>query len=97
MQGFELGPPVHDPVALMPLLEFYRWDPSSVIRFDYKRMDISCINDISNENTGKIIIEQEYPRDGNIGTIIGLDLNIKYFWDQIFTALNKADKMSTIE
>ncbi|KOH01219.1 trifunctional uridine nucleosidase/nicotinamide riboside hydrolase/nicotinic acid riboside hydrolase [Saccharomyces eubayanus] len=96
-QGFELGPPVHDPVALMPLLEFYKWDPSSLIRFDYKRMDISCIDDILNEDSGKIIIEKEYPSDGNFGTIIGLDLNIQYFWDQIFTALNKADKMSTIE
>ena len=97
MQGFESGPPVHDPVALMPLLDFYGWDPSSVVGFHYKRMDISCIDDFLNENSGKIIIEKEYPGDGNLGTMVGLNLNIQYFWDQVFAALNKADKMSTIE
>lgn len=96
MQGFESGPPIHDPVALMPLLEFYGWDPSSAVGFSYKRMDISCIDDVFNENSGKIIIEKEYPNDSDVGTIVGLDLNIQYFWDQIFEALNRADKVSTI-
>ncbi|CAI4931834.1 BEM_collapsed_G0012940.mRNA.1.CDS.1 [Saccharomyces cerevisiae] len=96
MQGFESGPPIHDPVALMPLLEFYGWDPSSAVGFRYKRMDISCIDDVFNENSGKIIIEKEYPNGSDVGTIVGLDLNIQYFWDQIFEALNRADKMSTI-
>ncbi|CAI4059149.1 hypothetical protein SKDZ_04G5990 [Saccharomyces kudriavzevii ZP591] len=97
VQGFDSGPPVHDPVALIPLLEFYGWDLPSVIGFDYSRMDISCIDDVFNKDLGEIIIEKEYPSHGNVGTIVGLDLNVQYFWDQVFTALNRANKLSTIE
>lgn len=95
-QGFDY-PPTHDPLTLMPLLEFYGWESSSVIQFKYKRLDIYAIEDKESSDLGKTCIQQEHPLNTDIGTMVGFDLNISFFWDQVFDALNKAEQASTIE
>lgn len=95
-QGFEFGPPTHDPLTLMPLLELYGWESSSVIRFDYRRMDLYVIEDSTSPDSGKTCIKREYELSDDRGMMVGFNMNIKFFWEQILLALDLAEKNSTI-
>ncbi|CCD22583.1 trifunctional uridine nucleosidase/nicotinamide riboside hydrolase/nicotinic acid riboside hydrolase NDAI_0A04260 [Naumovozyma dairenensis CBS 421] len=97
IQGFDDGPPVHDPLTLLPLLECYGWYPSSTIQFEYRRMDVNVIDDLKAPDVGRIFSVKEYPRNSNEGIIVGRHLNISFFWDQVLDALDHAQKHSTIE
>ncbi|EDO14836.1 hypothetical protein Kpol_364p8 [Vanderwaltozyma polyspora DSM 70294] len=96
-QGFEKGPPVHDPITLIPLLELYGLESPSNIKYSYKRYDLDVIYDEKSDDLGKLIISHEYPDCGCTGVMVGFDLNIEYFWEQIYFVLNEAEKSSTIE
>ncbi|CCH60689.1 hypothetical protein TBLA_0D01810 [Henningerozyma blattae CBS 6284] len=81
-EGFQNGPPIHDPLALLPLLDFY--GDSSTINFIYKRLDV--IVNYSSENDpdlGKCSIVNEYARDSSLGVIVGVGLNFTRFWNDI--------------
>lgn len=95
-QGFD-HPPTHDPLTLMPLLELYGWESSSVIRFSYRRLDIYAVEDRNSRDLGKTCIEKEYELSEGVGIMVGFDLNIEYFWEQVYDALNQAEQVSTIE
>lgn len=95
-QGFEQGPPTHDPLTLMPLLELYGWEPSSVIQFDYRRMDLYAIEDSSSPDSGKTCIEKEYELSDDKGIMVCFNMNVKFFWEQILLALEQAEKSSAI-
>lgn len=96
-QGFDLGPPVHDPLALIPLLEFYKWEPSSRVQFSYKRFDLQVVEDLDSADVGKLCVLREYSPEDSQGSIVGFDLNFDFFWDQVYEALYLAEKSSTIE
>ncbi|QLL30695.1 hypothetical protein HG536_0A05100 [Torulaspora globosa] len=95
-QGFD-HPPTHDPLTLMPLLEFYGWEASSVIQFSYRRLDIYAVEHENSPDLGKTCIEKEYELSEGAGIMVGFDLNIEYFWEQVYNALNQAEQASTIE
>lgn len=115
VQGFTNGPPIHDPMTLYPLLQFYNYKSSDVVGFKYMKMDIDIITDLNNEDAGMIFSIKEYDdpfqssddgyEDGvqyqnlttSPGVIIGYDINIDYFWEQILNCLTLAQKSSTIE
>lgn len=97
LQGFDQGPPVHDPLTLMPLLEFFGWSSHSDVQFDYKRMDINVVDDVWSPDAGRTYSIKDYPKEGKTGTIVGLHLNIPFFWEQVLAALTEVDKTSTIE
>lgn len=97
-QGFKLGPPLHDPMTLFPLLQFYKYDSQDVINFKYARMDLDVITDLSDPDAGMIIPNKEYEDNSeNKGVMVGYDINIDYFWAQIIDCLNFAQESSTIE
>ena len=96
-QGFETGPPVHDPITLIPLLELYGWETEPDIRFIYKRYDIEVLTDELSSDLGKLTVENEFAMDENKGVIVGVDLNFQYFWKQVYYVLEQAEKLSTIE
>lgn len=95
-QGFEAGPPVHDPLTLMPLLEFYGLESPKTIEFSYKRLDLSAIEDENSPDLGKTEVLKEYPINSNKGTIVGFNLNFDFFWNQVYAALEEAARSSAI-
>lgn len=95
-QGFDF-PPTHDPLTLIPLLEFYGWESHSAIQFTYKRLDLYAIEDTVSRDLGKTCVLREYQPHECQGTMVSFDLNISFFWEQVFSALNRAEKLSTIE
>ncbi|CCE63304.1 hypothetical protein TPHA_0E02120 [Tetrapisispora phaffii CBS 4417] len=96
-QGFETGPPIHDPLALIPLLVLYGWEPDMVIQYVYKRVDLKVIVDENDADIGKLVILKEYDANDSHGTVVGIDLNYKYFWTQVYLGIAEAEKLSTIE
>lgn len=96
-QGFESGPPIHDPLTLLPLLELYGWETKEVINFSYRRLDIDVDIDIHSDHAGKLIILNEYEQEEvQKGVIVGYELNFDYFWDKLYFCLEEAEKTSTI-
>ncbi|CAL9735812.1 uridine nucleosidase [Monosporozyma servazzii] len=112
-QGFINGPPIHDPMTLYPLLQFYNYESSDIINFKYMKMDVDIITDLKDDDAGMIFALKEYNDppmnateseglfDENLtsrpGVIVGYDININYFWDQISECLALAQESSTIE
>lgn len=96
-QGFEAGPPLHDPLTLIPLLEFYGWAPASVVQFEYKRLDLAVVEDSLSPDLGRTCPIREYTSGENSGTIVGMNTNMNFFWEQVLGALAAAEKCSTIE
>lgn len=112
-QGFINGPPIHDPMTLYPLLQFYNYESSNIINFKYMKMDVDIITDLKDDDAGMVFALKEYndPKmnendyeglfDENLtsrpGVIVGYDININYFWDQISDCLALAQESSTIE
>lgn len=96
-QGFDLGPPTHDPLTLMPLLEFYNYESTSLVKFDYKRLDLSVVEDSESPDLGKLCVVKEYSLEDAEGTIVGFNLNMNFFWEQVYQSLNLAENSSTIE
>ncbi|CCF58504.1 hypothetical protein KAFR_0E03530 [Kazachstania africana CBS 2517] len=104
IQGFSSGPPVHDPMTLYPILEFYEIESQDIVNFQYKRMDLEVITDLKDPDVGKIYPIVQYDETlqhglniSGIGTIVGFDINIDYFWDQVLESLELAAKHSTID
>ncbi|SCU88664.1 LANO_0D02740g1_1 [Lachancea nothofagi CBS 11611] len=95
-QGFESGAPVHDPLTLMPLLELYKLQSSEAIKFEYKRLELNAVESENSPDLGQTKVFKEHSKNSNKGTIVGFDLNIQYFWDQVYLALNLASQESTI-
>lgn len=96
-QGFENGPPIHDPLTLLPLLELYQWETEEEINFTFTRMDIDVIVDCDSDNAGKLVKLQEYPaNEKDKGMRVGFELNFDFFWKEVYYALNEAEKTSTI-
>lgn len=96
VQGFDY-PPTHDPLTLMPLLQFYGWVAPSVLSLKYKRMDLYAVEEKDSKDLGKTSALKQYAPEENQGTYVCLDMNIDFFWDQVFQALEQAAKCSTIE
>ncbi|CDH17673.1 probable Uridine nucleosidase [Zygosaccharomyces bailii ISA1307] len=96
-QGFDSGPPLHDPLTLIPLLEFYGWAPSSIVNFEYKRLDLEVDEDNLSPDLGRTRPVREYPSNQDKGIIVGINTNMSFFWEQILKALAEAEKCSTIE
>ncbi|CCK69556.1 trifunctional uridine nucleosidase/nicotinamide riboside hydrolase/nicotinic acid riboside hydrolase KNAG_0C04540 [Huiozyma naganishii CBS 8797] len=97
VQGFQDGPPLHDPMTLFPLLQFYNADDAEAIGFKFKRLDIGVVTDLEDLDAGKTFVLKEHAVDGEQGTIVGTDINLKVFWEQILHCLDKAERFSTIE
>lgn len=115
VQGFTNGPPIHDPMTLYPLLQFYNYESSDIVRFKYMKMDIDIITDLDSDDAGMIFSVKEYNDPlqlndseyengmqyqnltANPGVIVGYDINIDYFWEQILDCLTRAQESSTIE
>ncbi|CCE89688.1 trifunctional uridine nucleosidase/nicotinamide riboside hydrolase/nicotinic acid riboside hydrolase TDEL_0A03560 [Torulaspora delbrueckii] len=95
-QGFDY-PPTHDPLTLMPLLQFYGWVNPSVLQLTYRRLNLHAIEDRNSPDLGKTCILKEYNSQEDLGTIVCFDMNIGFFWEQVFQALDRAAKSSTIE
>ncbi|CDO93025.1 unnamed protein product [Kluyveromyces dobzhanskii CBS 2104] len=91
-QGFEAGPPVHDPVTLMPLLYLYGHISNEVLQFHFERYDLSVDNDPTSLDYGRTVVTQTYAHDSNIGIIVGLQINVDFFWNQVFNALAVAEQ-----
>ncbi|CAR24726.1 trifunctional uridine nucleosidase/nicotinamide riboside hydrolase/nicotinic acid riboside hydrolase [Lachancea thermotolerans CBS 6340] len=89
-QGFETGPPVHDPLTLMPLLQFYGLKSPRDVGFVYKRLDLLVVEDESDQNLGQTKVLSEYSSESSRGAIVGFELNIDYFWGQFLSALDSA-------
>ncbi|SCU95208.1 LADA_0G14246g1_1 [Lachancea dasiensis] len=96
-QGFENGAPVHDPLTLFPLLQFYHMKKPEEIGFCYRRFDLKAITQERSPDLGQTTVMKEYSQDSNEGTIVGFDLNFDYFWNQVYYALDVASQVSTIE
>ncbi|AEY98082.1 FAFR399Wp [Eremothecium gossypii FDAG1] len=94
VQGFERGPPVHDPLTLLPLMAFYDPSLAATVGFVYRRMDLRVTTALS-EDEGKLI--GVVPDTEGKGVIVGFDLNFEFFWQQIYNALAAAEGTSTIE
>ncbi|CAH01348.1 trifunctional uridine nucleosidase/nicotinamide riboside hydrolase/nicotinic acid riboside hydrolase [Kluyveromyces lactis] len=90
-QGFEAGPPVHDPVTLMPLLYLYGHISNDILRFKYGRFDLSIDKNQDSINYGRTIVTQEYPSDSNFGLMVGLQINVDFFWNQVLNAIDVAE------
>lgn len=95
-QGFDY-PPTHDPLTLMPLLQFYGWVSSSTLQLTYKRLDLHALDEREGPDLGKTCILKEYSTTENHGTMVCFDMNINFFWEQTFQCLDRAVKFSTIE
>ncbi|CEP62889.1 trifunctional uridine nucleosidase/nicotinamide riboside hydrolase/nicotinic acid riboside hydrolase LALA0_S06e06172g [Lachancea lanzarotensis] len=95
-QGFEDGPPVHDPLALIPLLEFYGLEKPETIDFEYKRLQLQAVEQENSPNLGQTRVLKEYPKENNMGSIVGFNLNMSFFWHQVDLALGLAAKNATI-
>lgn len=84
------GPPVHDPLAvflLLPMLE-----GSNKYDFKYLRRKIDVITE--GEKEGSVIFTNTNLADGineKDGVYIGLDINVKEFWDYVLDSLALAD------
>lgn len=91
VQGFESGPPVHDPVTLMPLLLFYGQVDNEQLKFSFKRYSLTVDRDTSSPDCGRTIVVEEHDVDSTKGVIVGLEMNVDFFWEQIFDALSAAD------
>ncbi|CUS24133.1 LAQU0S14e00870g1_1 [Lachancea quebecensis] len=89
-QGFEAGPPVHDPLTLMPLLQFYGLENCEDVGFAYKRLDLLAVEDESDRNLGQTKVLYEHSPESSQGTIVGFELNIDHFWNQFLSALDSA-------
>ncbi|KAH3900299.1 trifunctional uridine nucleosidase/nicotinamide riboside hydrolase/nicotinic acid riboside hydrolase SCDLUD_003271 [Saccharomycodes ludwigii] len=93
---FIKGPPVHDPLTLMPLLQFINNDKK--VDFKYKVLDIFVIEDEKNKDYGRTLAVKEHKSTeitslgSNIskGIIVGFDMNIDYFWDKVHESLELA-------
>lgn len=96
-QDFKNGPPLHDPLTLIPLLEFYGWAPKSQVQFYYKRLDLKVVDDTSQSDFGKTCVIREYDLEDKKGTMVGFNLNMEFFWKQILSSFEEAEKHSTIE
>ncbi|KAL3232161.1 Uridine nucleosidase [Nakaseomyces bracarensis] len=96
-QGFENGPPIHDPLTLLPLLGFYQWETQQKINFTYRRLDLDVDVDCNSDHAGKLVILNEYPiEERNKGIMVGFELNFDFFWEELYHALDEAQKTSTI-
>ncbi|CAR28007.1 hypothetical protein ZYGR_0N04950 [Zygosaccharomyces rouxii] len=96
-QDFKDGPPLHDPLTLIPLLEFYGWAPKSQVQFQYKRLDLRVVDDATHSDFGKTCVIKEYDPNDKRGTMVGFNANMDFFWKQILDCLAEAEKSSTIE
>lgn len=94
-QGFTLGAPLHDPLTLLPLLQFYETENSEAVKLVFMRMDLDVITE-SNEFEGKMISLKKYECDATEGTIVCFNLNIELFWNLIFDSISKAELSSSI-
>lgn len=125
VQDFKDGPPIHDPVTLFPLLQFYNWSDESLVKFKFKKLNIAVKTNLNDTDVGQTyilypdmknkkcknqnevtILEyqntvdqtnfEHYIEDPN-GVIVGYDMNVEFFWEQILTCLKTANSFSTIE
>lgn len=96
IQGFDDGPPVHDPLTLLPLLEFYGFEQPDKIAFVYRRLDLHAVEEEDSPDLGRTKIVKEYALDDETGTIVGFELNMDFFWQQVYNALDKASLSATI-
>lgn len=96
IQDFELGPPVHDPLTLMPLLVLYGLESPENLQFRYKRLDLNVIEDEQSPNLGRTEVLREYDDNSDCGIIVGFDLKMEYFWRQVYDALHEAELVSSI-
>lgn len=95
--GFEKGPPIHDPLTLLPLLEMYQTETEDKVNFTFTRMDLDVVIDCNSDDAGKLQIVHKYnAEEKDKGIIVGLELNFDFFWHEFFFALNEAQKTSTI-
>ncbi|SCU83282.1 LAFA_0D02696g1_1 [Lachancea sp. 'fantastica'] len=95
-QGFEAGPPVHDPLALIPLLEFYGLEKPETIAFEYKRLQLHAVEHENSPNLGQTRVLKEYQKNSTNGSIVGFNLNMSFFWHQVDLALGLAAQNATI-
>lgn len=96
-QDFKDGPPLHDPLTLIPLLEFYNWAPKNQVGFEYRRMDLVVEDEAKHLDFGKTHVLKEYGIEDKRGTMVGFNSNMNFFWEQILNSLAEAEKNSTIE
>lgn len=86
-QDFINGPPIHDPITLLPLLQIY--SINSNVNFNYRKSNISIITDLNSSDYGKCI--ESKPINSDDGIIIGTDINFDLFWDMIDNCLNNCE------
>lgn len=96
-QDFADGPPLHDPLTLIPLLEFYNWAPNSEVRFEYRRLGLKVIEDSTHPDFGKTYVWKEYDSTSTKGTMVGFNTNRNFFWKQILNSIETAETNSTID
>lgn len=79
--GFEAGPPVHDPLAMIALLEFYNGDGDLPnIKLVYSRNDIAVTLD--GEKRGMLT-----PSPNEKGVAIASAMDLKLFWELVLEAI----------
>lgn len=85
--GFESGPPVHDPLAVVAVLPFYTEivDHIPDIGFKFTRYNIDVVQ--SGEQIGRTVPVSE---DSN-GVIVATEMNMETFWSLVAQAVNVVD------
>jgi uridine nucleosidase len=90
--GFETGPPIHDPLAVIALLEFYKdlqfSEPVPDIDLDYTRNDIEVT--IDGQKRGMLSATRD-----ETGVAVATSMNLPAFWQLILQAINNCESTAT--
>ncbi len=89
-QGFNDGPPVHDPVAVAALLPICHLPIGKELDFKYTRYNIDVV--LEGEQEGRTVVLE--PSD--IGVYVGESMNVPYFWSLLLDALEMGDHTNSI-
>ncbi|AET39578.1 trifunctional uridine nucleosidase/nicotinamide riboside hydrolase/nicotinic acid riboside hydrolase Ecym_4543 [Eremothecium cymbalariae DBVPG len=92
----EHGAPIHDPVTLMPLLQFYHVLDPDIVKFKYERMKLGVVLE-KNGDEGMLIRASDDDGTDQEGVIVGTAVCVDFFWQKIYDALDVATSTSTIE
>lgn len=96
---FALGPPVHDPLVLIPLFALFGWyDAETDCQLNFKKRELFTVEDDKSKDMGKIYVRKEYKvtKQSKIsegkGVTVFYDMNFDFFWNKIYEAFDILDK-----